>query len=100
MLVSSSQMSHKISQPVSMTVGSATVSFSNSVKNLGFTLDRHLEMKTHVQNVVRAANFELRRIGSIRRFLGTQAVAPPLFLHLFFPDLITVILSYMVATTI
>ena len=54
----SSQMSHRISKPVSMTVGSATVSFSNSAKNLGFSIDRHLEMKIHVQNVVRAANFE------------------------------------------
>ena len=37
--------------------------------------DRHLEMKVHVQNVVRAANFELRRIGSIRRFLSAKAAA-------------------------
>jgi hypothetical protein len=58
-----------------MSVGTATVPFSLSVKNLGFTLDRHLEMKVHVQNVVRAANFELRRIGSIRRFLSAKAAA-------------------------
>jgi hypothetical protein len=75
MLLSSAQMSHKIDRPSTMTVGDATVPFSSSVVNLGVTLDHHLEMKVHVRNVVRAANYELRRIGSIRRFLTTQAAA-------------------------
>ena len=75
MLLSSPQMSHKISCPSTMTVGDATVPFSSSVVNLGVTLDHHLEMKVQVRNIVRATNYELRRIGSIRRFLTTQATA-------------------------
>jgi hypothetical protein len=75
MLVSSTQMSHRIPQPASMTVGNATVAFSSSVYNLGVTLDNHLEMKVHVRNVVRAANYELHRISSIRHYLTTQAAA-------------------------
>jgi len=75
MLLSTPHMSHKITCPSTMTVGDATVTFSSSVVNLGVTLDHHLDMKDHVRNVIRAANYELRRIGSIRRFLTTQAAA-------------------------
>ena len=46
---------------------------SDSVKNLGVTFDCHLTMKTHVSNLVRSANFELRRISSIRHLLSTDA---------------------------
>ena len=45
----------------------------DSVKNLGVTLDCHLTMKTNVSNLVRSANFEVRRISSICRLLSTDA---------------------------
>ena len=45
---------------------------SDSVKNLGVALDCHLTVKTHVSNL-RSANFELRRISSIRHLLSTDA---------------------------
>ena len=48
-----------------ITVGCASVTLSDSVKNLCVTLDCHLTMKTHVSNLVRSANFELCRISSI-----------------------------------
>ena len=38
-------------------------------------MDCHLSMKTHVLNLVRTANFELRRIGSIHCLLTTEATA-------------------------
>ena len=38
-------------------------------------MDCHLSLKTHVLNLVRTANFELRRIGSIRSLLTTEATA-------------------------
>ena len=56
-----------------ITVGCASVPLSDSVKNLGVTYDCHLTMKTHVSNLVRSANFELRRISSIRHLLSTDA---------------------------
>ena len=56
-----------------ITVACASVPLSDSVKNLGVTPDCHLTMKTHVSNLVRSANFELRRIGSIRHHLSTDA---------------------------
>ena len=52
-------------------VGSASVPLSDSVKNLGVTLNRHLTMETHVSSLVRSDNFELRHISSIRHLLST-----------------------------
>ena len=68
-------MSTVLSIPESFDIGNASVPFSDTVKNLGVTLDCHLSSKTHVLNVVRTANFELRRISSIRRLLTTEATA-------------------------
>ena len=56
-----------------MSIGSASVPMSDSVKGLGVTLDCHLIMKTHISNLIRSANFELRRISSIRHLLSTDA---------------------------
>ena len=46
---------------------------SDFVENLGVSFDCHLTMKTHVSNLVRSANFELRRISSISHLLSTDA---------------------------
>ena len=59
--------------PDFITVGCASVPLSDSVKNRGVTFDCHLIMKTHVSSLVRSANFELRRISSIRHHLSTDA---------------------------
>ena len=75
MIIASSRMSTALSIPESVDIGNASVPFSDTVKNLGVTLDCHLSLKTHVLNVVRTANFELRRISSIRRLLTTEATA-------------------------
>ena len=75
MIISSSRMSTALSIPDSFDIGNASVPFSDTVKNLGVTLDCHLSLKTHVLNLVRIANFELRRIGSIRSLLTTEATA-------------------------
>ena len=76
MIISSSSMSTALSIPDSFDIGNASVPFSDTVKNLGVTLDCHLSLKTHVLNLVRTANFELRRrIGSIRGLLTTEATA-------------------------
>ena len=77
MIISCSRMSTALSIPDSFDIfiGTASVPFSDTVKNLGVTLDCHLSLKTHVLNIVRTANFELRRIGSIRSLLTTDATA-------------------------
>ena len=74
MIVSSGRKSRSLSFsfPDFITVGCASVPLSDSVKNLGVTPDCHLTMKTQVSNLVRSANFELRRISSIRHLLSTD----------------------------
>ncbi|KAK7111255.1 hypothetical protein V1264_010921 [Littorina saxatilis] len=73
MAASSPRMSTSIQLPESITIGNAVVPFSVSVKNLGVTLDSHLTMNAEVQNITRAVNFELRRIGSIHHYLSEEA---------------------------
>ena len=53
----------------------AQITFKQSVKNLGLTLDCHLTMNAHVTNIVRTCYFELYRLASIRRLLTSIATA-------------------------
>ena len=71
--ISAPRISNSIPLPDSLTVGNSTVCFSQSAKYLGVTLDMHLTMTAHVVNLIRTANFELRRINSIRHYLSVQA---------------------------
>ena len=64
-ILSSHRMSTSLPMPDSLTVGTSNVMFSQSVKTLGLMLDTLLTMKTQVIDLVRIANFELRRISSI-----------------------------------
>ena len=51
------------------------MTFKQSVKNLGPTLDCHLNMNAHVSNIAQTCYFELLRLASIRRFLTSTATA-------------------------
>ena len=72
MIVSSCRKSRSLSLSflVTIIVSSASVSLSDSAKNLDVC---HLAMKTQVSNLVHSANFELRRISFIRHLLSTDA---------------------------
>ena len=58
-------------------VGTATVSFRKTARNLGTLFDQALDMKSHVNSVCRSGNYHLRTIGRIRHLLP-QAVAEQL----------------------
>ena len=73
MIVFSQRMSMSLSVPDSLTVGTSNVMFSQSVSTLGVMLDTHLIVKNQVINLVRSANFELRRINSTRHYLSVEA---------------------------
>ena len=73
MLVTSKRPKHLHSLPTSITTGNAPINFKQSVKNLSFALDCHLNMNAHVSNIARTCYFELRRLVSIRRFLTSTA---------------------------
>ena len=75
MLVTSKRTKHLHNLPTSITIGTVKIQFKQSVKNLGFTLDRHLTMNTHISNIALTCYFELCRLASIRRFLPSSANA-------------------------
>ena len=72
LIISAPRISNSIPLPDSLTVGNPTVCFSQSAKYLGVMLDMHLTMTAHVVNLIRTANFELRRTYSIH-YLSVQA---------------------------
>ena len=53
MLFTSKRDRHIHRLPTSTTIGNAQVTFKQSVKNLGFTLDCHLTTNAHVSNIAR-----------------------------------------------
>ena len=73
LIISAPRISNSIPLPDSLTIGSSTVRFSESAKYFGVTFDMHLTMTAHVVNLIRTANFELRRINSIHHYLSVQA---------------------------
>ena len=72
MLVTSKRTKHPHNLPTSITIGNARITFKQSVKNLGLTLDCHLTMNAHDSNIARTCYFELHRLASIRRFLTSS----------------------------
>lgn len=53
----------------SKTVGKSNVVLASSVHDLGVTLDCHLDMKSHVNQLCKSAYFSLRHVGQVRRYL-------------------------------
>ena len=77
MIVPPQRMSASLPMPDSLTVGTSNEMLSKSVKTLGVMLDTHLTMKNKVLNLARTANFDLRRIDSIRHYLSVEATQKP-----------------------
>ena len=75
MFVSSKRAKHLYDLPTSITIGNAQIPYKQSVKNLGFAFDCHLNMNAQVSNIAQTCYFELRRLASIRRILTNTATA-------------------------
>ena len=56
-----------------ISIGDSAIDFANSAKSLGVTLDKSLDMKKHVKNIVSAASFAIYRIGQLRKYLDRQS---------------------------
>ena len=66
------QMRAKISIP-SITVNGVIVPVLNEpVGNLGAVFDPNMNMSAHISKVIKSANYHLRNIGKIRKFLNTD----------------------------
>ena len=75
MLVTSKRTKHLHNLPTSITIDNAQIPFKQCAKNLGFTLDCHLTMKSHVSNIAQTCYFELRRLASNHRLQTSTATA-------------------------
>ena len=69
----------------SISIDSDPIDISDHVRNLGFFLDKHLNMNVHVSNLRKSCYFELRKI------LLMKNVPPNLLFHMYFQSLIIVI---------
>ena len=49
-----------------------SIDISNSVRNLGFFLDKNLNMNVHVTNLRRNCYNEIRKISHVRPFINEQ----------------------------
>ena len=56
--------------PVKIRTGSAPV--NEPVGNLGAVFDPNMNMSAHVSKGIKSANYHLRNIGKIRKFLNTD----------------------------
>ena len=51
---------------VSINIDNDPIEISDHVRNLGFFLDKHLNMNVHVSNLRKSCYFELRKISYIK----------------------------------
>ena len=57
----------------SIKVGTSEIAPAKSARNLGATFDEHMTLKPHVSALVKSCNYQLRRIGQIRKYLTQEA---------------------------
>lgn len=69
-------------EDLTVRVGGSVIKPSTTVRNFGAVLDSHLEMKQHVNSVLRSCSFmKIRQIGQIRKYLtvdSTRTLINPL----------------------
>ena len=68
-----SKLSQVIPNLAPMPISGCDISFSQSVRNLGFYLDETLSMNAHIKYLCRIVFCQLHGIGKIRSFLSTDA---------------------------
>jgi hypothetical protein len=71
-VITPSRQSDKV-QLDSVNVGDCDIQPSKTAKNLGATFDEHMTLKPHISALVKSCNWQLRRIGQIRKFLNREA---------------------------
>ena len=59
--------------PASLSICQSTVTFSNSIRNLGFYMDKDLSMKQQINFICKTAFFELCWISTIRQYRTVDA---------------------------
>ena len=58
---------------LSLTIDNCTLTLPSQIRNLGVIQDRHLTMEAQVNSICKSCYFHLRNIGTIRRYITTDA---------------------------
>jgi len=72
LLVASQKKAKEFAHGSGVPVAGSNIAYSVTLKSLGVTLDQSLTFDTHVQNVVKAANYHTRALRHIRPMLDRQ----------------------------
>ena len=56
-----------------LTTQEGVIKTSECVRDLGFTLDKHLTLKHHITNICKSASWGIFKIGKIRRLLDQSS---------------------------
>ena len=66
---------HKLAQVghVTVSIGNSDISPNTSARNIGVVFDSKMTMEDHVSSIVRSANYHIRSIGKIRKYLTQDA---------------------------
>ena len=73
LLITSKQLAKKVCSP-SLQIGSHTIAPSSTAKCLGVTVDSYFAMDAHISSICRAAYFQLRNIGHLKRYLDKKSL--------------------------
>jgi hypothetical protein len=68
MIITSARQSHKVNIE-EINIGDSVITPAKVIRNLGAMFDSKMTMEPQVQAVCRATNYQLRRLGHIRKFL-------------------------------
>ncbi len=72
-LITTQRLSHSHPLPQTTNISNTNIVFTQSVRNLGVTLDSTLPLHQHVMNICKAAYLQLSRIISILMYLSVDA---------------------------
>jgi hypothetical protein len=72
LIITPSRLSHKVTMD-SIKIGDCTVKASANARNLGAIFDHKMTLHPHVNSLVKSCNWQLRKIGFLRKYLTTEA---------------------------
>ena len=71
-VITPSHQSKKINiQPIQ--IGNYSIMPTHTAHNLGATFHHHMSPNPHVSSIIKSCNFQLWRLGQIRKYLSTDA---------------------------
>jgi hypothetical protein len=80
-LIGTDNQLKQIQEPFTIHIGTSDIESSTFVKNIGVYFDKNMKMDKHVDMTCKAANFHIRNIWKIRKFLNRNAAE--LIVHAF-----------------